>query len=65
MNKKIEISDDAVSLIVRLLGAHARMNRALIHRESLDVHKMPGKKYLADVMISEAAMLRILDQVQS
>lgn len=59
MSKTIEISADYAPLIVRLLSAHAAMNRGLIKRERIDVTTLPGKKYLADAMISDAAVITI------
>ena len=59
MSNTIEISADYVPLIVRLLTAHAAMNRGLIKRERIDVTTLPGKKYLADAMISDSAVICI------
>ena len=61
---KIEISRDAVNIVVKLLGANAKMNRQLIRRESLNVRELPGKKYLANAMISEAALINIESQTR-
>lgn len=61
---KIEISDDAATLIIKLLGANAKMNRQLITRESLDIRSLPGKQYLANAMISEAALINIESQTR-
>lgn len=59
MSNTIEISADYAPLIVRLLTAHAAMNRGLIKRERIDVTILPGKKYLADAMISDSAVISI------
>lgn len=64
MNCKLEISEDGIALIYKLLGANSKMNRQLIKRERLDVRELPGKQYLANAIISESTMIQIHGQVR-